>query len=164
MASEEQKAVVAPSEKMPFKRIEVDPGGDTLIILPQRGGALREKPLFTTESKPLFITESKPLFITESKPMFITESKPLFTTESKPDDSGTLPEIHYLVSKKHLALASRRAQKMFAGDYKEAVPNNTDGLHHWKFDPIFDPTAFEILMIWNVKMPSGSLPKAGLTC
>ncbi|KAL2886710.1 hypothetical protein HOO65_060540 [Ceratocystis lukuohia] len=131
---------------MPFKRIEVDPGGDTLIILPQRGGAPREKPLFTTESKPLFITEGKPLFITGSKPLFITGSKPMFTTESKPDDSGTLPEIHYLVSKKHLALASRRAQKMFAGDYKEAVPNDTDGLHHWKFDPIFDPTAFEIVI------------------
>ena len=97
---------------MPFKRIEVDPCGDTLIILQQRDAPC-DQPSFT---------------------------------ESDSDGSGTLPEIHFLVSRKHLALASRRAQKMFAGGFKEAIPEETDGLHHWKFEPIFNSEAFGIVM------------------
>lgn len=51
----------------------------------------------------------------------------------------------FLVSKKHLMLASRRASKVLGGSFKEATPKE-DGLFHWNFEPIFDTTAFEIVM------------------
>lgn len=51
----------------------------------------------------------------------------------------------FLVSKKHLMLASRRASKVLGGSFKEAVPEE-DGLLHWNFEPIFNSKAFEIVM------------------
>lgn len=54
-------------------------------------------------------------------------------------------ETHFQVSKKHLMIASPRAQAMFAGGFKESIPQD-DGLYHWNFEPIFDPEAFEIVM------------------
>ncbi|KAF3074411.1 hypothetical protein CFAM422_003437, partial [Trichoderma lentiforme] len=54
-------------------------------------------------------------------------------------------EIQFLVSKKHLVLASSRASKVLEGPFKEATPGD-DGLFHWKFEPIFDIKAFEIVM------------------
>lgn len=59
---------------------------------------------------------------------------------------GSQPELHFLCSKKYLTLASRRADKIFASGFIEAIPKETDGLHHWKFKAIFDPEAFEIVM------------------
>ncbi|KAH6977812.1 hypothetical protein EDB82DRAFT_462767 [Fusarium venenatum] len=35
---------------------------------------------------------------------------------------------------------------MFDSDFKEATLEKADGLYHWKFDAIFDPTAFEIVL------------------
>jgi hypothetical protein len=61
-------------------------------------------------------------------------------------DPDYQPEIHLLCSKKHLTLASPRADRMFDSGFKEATPEKADGLYHWKFDAIFDPTAFEIVM------------------
>lgn len=54
-------------------------------------------------------------------------------------------ETRFLVSKKHLMLASRRASKVLGGSFKEAIPEE-DGLFHWNFEPIFDSRAFEIVM------------------
>lgn len=51
----------------------------------------------------------------------------------------------FLVSKKHLMLASRRASKVLGGSFKEATPEK-DGLFHWNFEPIFGLKAFEIVM------------------
>lgn len=51
----------------------------------------------------------------------------------------------FLVSKKHLMLASRRASKVLGGSFKEATPKE-DGLFHWNIEPIFDLKAFEIVM------------------
>ncbi|UKZ68418.1 uncharacterized protein TrAtP1_009454 [Trichoderma atroviride] len=51
----------------------------------------------------------------------------------------------FLVSKKHLILASRRAGKVLEGSFKEATAEK-DGLFHWDFEPIFDSMAFEIVM------------------
>lgn len=42
-------------------------------------------------------------------------------------------------------LASPRAGKVLEGSFKEATPGE-DGLFRWKFEPIFDPKAFEIVM------------------
>ncbi|KAM5347253.1 hypothetical protein ACJ41O_010258 [Fusarium nematophilum] len=95
------------------KLVEVDPSGDTLIILQKRDG--RPHPPSTTQKG---------------------------SSASPPPP----PEVHFLVSKKHLASASRRAHKMFSGGFKEAVPEETDGLCHWKFEPVFDPRAFELVM------------------
>ncbi|KAK7229733.1 hypothetical protein V2G26_001903 [Clonostachys chloroleuca] len=50
------------------------------------------------------------------------------------------------VSKKHMMLASRRAQKLFLGPWKETEPRGTDGLCHWLFEPFFTPEAFEIVL------------------
>lgn len=46
---------------------------------------------------------------------------------------------------KHLILASPRAKKMFGGNYIEAQPDEF-GLRRWKFEPVFDPDAFEVVM------------------
>lgn len=54
-------------------------------------------------------------------------------------------DIQFLVSKKHLVLASPRAGKVLEGSFKEATPGE-DGLFHWKFEPIFDTKAFETVM------------------
>ncbi|GKU15537.1 unnamed protein product [Fusarium langsethiae] len=35
---------------------------------------------------------------------------------------------------------------MFDSGFKEATPEETDGLYHWKFDAILDPKAFEIVL------------------
>ncbi|KAL7908201.1 hypothetical protein GGI35DRAFT_453605 [Trichoderma velutinum] len=60
-------------------------------------------------------------------------------------DTEAASEIQFLVSKKHLVLASPRADKVLEGSFKEAIPEK-DGLLHWKFEPIFDTNAFEIVM------------------
>ncbi|POR36969.1 Uncharacterized protein TPAR_02850 [Tolypocladium paradoxum] len=46
---------------------------------------------------------------------------------------------------KHLMLASARARAMFRGGYKESELA-ADGFRHWKFEPLFCPSAFEIVL------------------
>ncbi|RKL01702.1 hypothetical protein BFJ71_g5031 [Fusarium oxysporum] len=84
-------------------RIEIDPEGDTLIILPV---------------------------------------KPASTQSETPDPPI---EKHFLCSKKHLTLASRRAAKLFSSQFKEASVESY-GLHHWKFEGIFNAEAFELVL------------------
>uniref|UniRef100_A0A0D2XY79 BTB domain-containing protein n=1 Tax=Fusarium oxysporum (strain Fo5176) TaxID=660025 RepID=A0A0D2XY79_FUSOF len=84
-------------------RIEIDPEGDTLIILPV---------------------------------------KPASTQSEGPDHPI---EKHFLCSKKHLTLASRRAAKLFSSQFKEASVES-DGLYHWKFEGIFNAEAFELVL------------------
>ncbi|KAI1055238.1 hypothetical protein LB505_013451 [Fusarium chuoi] len=84
-------------------RIEIDPEGDTLIILPLKPSS----------------------------------------TQSETPDPPT--EKQYLCSKKHLTLASRRAAVIFSSQFKEAL-TEPDGLHHWKFEGIFDDEAFELIL------------------
>ncbi|KAF5580720.1 uncharacterized protein FSUBG_13324 [Fusarium subglutinans] len=91
------------STNMSNTRIEIDPEGDTLIILPV---------------------------------------KPV-STQSETPDSPT--EKRFLCSKKHLTLACRRAAKLFSSQFKEASVES-DGLHHWKFEGIFDAEAFELVL------------------
>ncbi|QYS99772.1 hypothetical protein H0G86_006890 [Trichoderma simmonsii] len=90
--------------------LEVDPHGDTLIIL-QNPPSHPSSPSDTVKE-------------TASKNQF---------------------EHQFLVSKKHLMLASPRASKVFEGSFTEATPRE-DGLFRWKFEPIFDPKAFETVM------------------
>ncbi|KAK7219189.1 hypothetical protein V2G26_007192 [Clonostachys chloroleuca] len=59
---------------------------------------------------------------------------------------GLCHGYHFLCSKKHLTSASPRADKMFSSGFKEAIPEDDDGLFHWTFEPIFDPDAFKIVM------------------
>ncbi|KAI3580817.1 hypothetical protein IWW34DRAFT_831406 [Fusarium oxysporum f. sp. albedinis] len=84
-------------------RIEIDPEGDTLIILPV---------------------------------------KPTSTQSETPDPPI---EKHFLCSKKHLTLASRRAAKLFSSQFKEASVE-LDGLYHWKFEGIFNHEAFALVL------------------
>lgn len=60
-------------------------------------------------------------------------------------DKEVVREKRYLVSKKHLMLASCRATKVLGGSFKEAIPEE-DGRFHWNFEPIFDQKAFQIVM------------------
>lgn len=98
---------------MSTKRIEVDPSGDTLVILPKKNRS---------------------------------HGYSASTQIGSSDSLGSQPELHFLCSKKHLTLASRRADKIFTSGFKEAMPDESDGLHHWKFEAIFDPEAFEIMI------------------
>ncbi|CAG9977258.1 unnamed protein product, partial [Clonostachys byssicola] len=56
------------------------------------------------------------------------------------------PEYHFLCSKKHLSTASRRAHKVLCGGFKESIPDEGDGLHHWTIQPIFDSYAWKIVL------------------
>lgn len=68
-------------------------------------------------------------------------------TDVKVAENGTVSAdvYHFKASMKHLTLASHRAEIALQGPYQESVPT-ADGLRHWKFDPIFDPEAFKIVM------------------
>jgi virulence-associated protein VagC len=88
---------------MSNKRIEIDPEGDTLVILPIKKDS------------------------------------------SQSETPDTPIEKHFLCSKKHLTLASRRAAKLFSSQFKEASIE-TDGLYHWKFEGIFNDEAFELVL------------------
>ncbi|KND86131.1 hypothetical protein TOPH_09247 [Tolypocladium ophioglossoides CBS 100239] len=43
-------------------------------------------------------------------------------------------------------LASARARVMFRGGYRESEVAPADGFRHWKFEPVFCPKAFEIVL------------------
>ncbi|KAG6980322.1 hypothetical protein BFJ70_g16332 [Fusarium oxysporum] len=88
---------------MSTTRIQIDPDGDTLVIL----GVKQDPPL--------------------------------------PDSPESPIEKHFLCSKKHLTLASRRAAKLFSSKFKEAS-READGLYHWNFGGIFDSEAFELVL------------------
>ncbi|KAG8664691.1 uncharacterized protein FPOAC1_013471 [Fusarium poae] len=91
------------SINMSITRIEIDPEGDTLVIVPV-------KPTSTQSEAP-----------------------------NSPD------EKHFLCSKKHLTLASRRAARLFSSQFKEASVES-DGLYHWKFEAIFNHEAFSLVL------------------
>ncbi|RKL04601.1 hypothetical protein BFJ68_g10996 [Fusarium oxysporum] len=65
------------------------------------------------------------------------------STQSETQDPPI--EKHFLCSKKHLTLASRRAAKLFSSQFKEASVES-DGLYHWKFEGIFNAEAFELVL------------------
>lgn len=50
------------------------------------------------------------------------------------------------MSKKHLTVASRRARRMFQGDYLEAQRSEDDRFYHWKIEPLFDPESLKIVL------------------
>ncbi|KAL6695680.1 hypothetical protein J3F84DRAFT_374986 [Trichoderma pleuroticola] len=97
---------------------EVDPRGDTLIIL-QDANYHPASPSDTV--------------------------KEAASENQSENQSESQSENQFLVSKKHLMLASPRAGKVLEGSFKEATPGE-DGLFRWEFEPIFDPKAFEIVM------------------
>ncbi|KAH7163499.1 hypothetical protein B0J13DRAFT_38090 [Dactylonectria estremocensis] len=112
---------------MAITTIEIDPQGDTLIVLPH-------PPESSDSNTPIETENAEP---------------PLSPSGHDPKDSPC-PEndgetTHFKVSKKHLAVASPRARTMFAGGFKESLPQE-DGFLHWNFEPIFDPKAFLIIM------------------
>jgi hypothetical protein len=88
---------------MSTTRIQIDPDGDTLVIVRFK----QDPPLL--------------------------------------DSLEQLVEKHFLCSKKHLTLASRRAAKLFSSNFKEAS-READGLYHWNFGDIFDAEAFELIL------------------
>ncbi|KAK5989351.1 hypothetical protein PT974_10869 [Cladobotryum mycophilum] len=117
----------------------IDPDGDTLVILP-----------YVEESSP---SSDKKIIASESGLQLATPGNEEPNGVNGPEAEhceSTLPpplsEVHFRVSTKHLSLASRRAKIMFKGPYEESVPLPTDGLRRWIFEPIFNPTAFEIVM------------------
>ncbi|KAM0362014.1 hypothetical protein ACHAO7_011435, partial [Fusarium culmorum] len=88
---------------MSTTRIQIDPDGDTLVILE------------------------------------VKQDPPL------PDSPESLNKKHFVCSKKHLTLASRRATKLFSSNFKEAS-KETDGLYYWNFGGVFDAEAFELVL------------------
>ncbi|KAH6989287.1 hypothetical protein BKA56DRAFT_575457 [Ilyonectria sp. MPI-CAGE-AT-0026] len=121
---------------MSISSIIIDPMGDTLITLPHLTELSIECDSLTapSEKRDDCAVNAYP------EPSSIKEnpSSAEKTTEIR-------SETHFRVSKKHLTIASPRAQAMFAGGFKESIPQD-DGFCHWNFEPIFDPEAFEIVM------------------
>lgn len=98
---------------MSTKRVEIDPSGETLVILTRNNDS---------------------------------HGHSVSTQIGSSDSLGVQTDLYFLCSKKHLALASRRADKIFASGFKEAIPDESDGLYHWKFEAVFDSEAFEIVL------------------
>jgi hypothetical protein len=94
----------------------IDPDGDTLIIIP-----------YTTSS---------------SETTDASET----THSHEGTDTDTVTETRFKVSRNHLTVASRRAKRMFQGEYLETQKSEIDGCYHWKFEPIFDPEALGIVL------------------
>ncbi|RSL40435.1 hypothetical protein CEP53_013370 [Fusarium sp. AF-6] len=116
---------------MSVTHIDIDPEGDTLIIL------LHDEP----EPEPKMESGEEP-DVEEPEPDKVNEEKSddEMTNDEEPD-----PQTCFKVSMKHLVLASPRAKKMFDGNYIE-VQLHSDGLRRWTFEPIFNPEAFEIVL------------------
>ncbi|KAF7545772.1 hypothetical protein G7Z17_g8926 [Cylindrodendrum hubeiense] len=114
---------------MSISDVIIDPDGDTLIILPYDKEALHAKDGNLDEE----------LAEEPAEEVGNTEVPASEATEE-------CHEFHFKVSMKHLELASPRAKVMFAGEYKEARPTEADGLRHWKFEPLFDPAAFKVIL------------------
>ncbi|CAF3560736.1 hypothetical protein FGSG_08001 [Fusarium graminearum PH-1] len=117
-------------------RITIDDEGDTLIILKLR----------SDDSNP----DVTDIIATADESTIETTTETTATSNVTTDDavqSEDRPhtEEHFLCSKKHLSFASRRASKMFLSNFKEASKEE-DGLHHWTFEALFQPTAFEIVL------------------
>jgi hypothetical protein len=55
-------------------------------------------------------------------------------------------QLRLKVSKKHLTVASRRARRMFQGEYVETQKSEVDGFYHWKIEPLFDPEALKTVL------------------
>ncbi|KAK7415737.1 hypothetical protein QQX98_005650 [Neonectria punicea] len=143
---------------------EIDPDGDTLIILPHppNAGSLdegndapaafdapaayyapaEEEPLAENEPPAEDIPPAEENPAPDDVPCLVKDEHPL-PIEATEEYSNC--ETHFKVSMKHLTLASRRARAMFTGNYIESQ-QQADGLRHWKFEPLFDPAAFKIVM------------------
>ncbi|EXK78039.1 hypothetical protein FOQG_17269 [Fusarium oxysporum f. sp. raphani 54005] len=102
--------------------VAIDPDGDTLVIL-----AIRQDPHPPSTEHPDSTNSTEP-------------AEPASTP-----DSPEFIEKHFLCSKKHLTLASRRASKLFSSAFKEAS-KQYDGLYHWNFGEVFDAQAFELVL------------------
>ncbi|QPC69266.1 hypothetical protein HYE68_000018 [Fusarium pseudograminearum] len=113
-------------------RITIDDEGDTLVIL-----KLRSDDANPDVTKNIATDDES---TTETTAMSNVTTDDAVQSEDRPHT-----EKHFLCSKKHLSFASRRASKMFSSNFKEASKEE-DGLHHWTFEALFQPAAFEIVL------------------
>ncbi|KAF0640844.1 hypothetical protein FPSE5266_02373 [Fusarium pseudograminearum] len=113
-------------------RITIDDEGDTLVILRLRNDDANPN-----------VTET---IATDDESTTKTTATPNVTIDdATQSEDRPHTEKHFLCSKKHLSFASRRASKMFSSNFKEASKEE-DGLHHWTFEALFQPAAFEIVL------------------
>lgn len=61
------------------------------------------------------------------------------------DGTNRRSSLRLKVCQKHLITSSRRAAKMYRMNCKESTPDEC-GLLHWNFEPIFNPSAFQMVM------------------
>ncbi|QPC57863.1 hypothetical protein HYE67_000094 [Fusarium culmorum] len=117
-------------------RIIIDDEGDTLIILKLGSDDANPDVTETIATADESTTETA----TET-----TATSNVTTDDADQSEDRPHTEKHFLCSKKYLSFASRRASKMFSSNFKEASKEE-DGLHHWTFEALFQPTAFEIVL------------------
>ncbi|KAF4973830.1 hypothetical protein FZEAL_9209 [Fusarium zealandicum] len=103
-----------------------------MIILPEQPAPTKDQAP-TEDEEPMDLSPSE-----DEEPMDLSP-----TEDEEP--TGLKTETKFRVSSKHLTMASRRAKVMFSGNFAESQPNE-DGFRHWKFEPIFESSAFEIVM------------------
>ncbi|KAL6898588.1 hypothetical protein GGI43DRAFT_384878 [Trichoderma evansii] len=118
------------------KYVDINPDGDTLIILPfikaanKAGDIAHNRHSLSNNDDSLEVEPS--LFVSDD--------------QEEGEDNIKSQEVYYFkVSMKHLLLAFSRAKALLQGPFRESIPT-ADGLRHWKFDPIFDPEAFKIII------------------
>ncbi|KAL7921376.1 hypothetical protein ACQKWADRAFT_295602 [Trichoderma austrokoningii] len=122
-------------------RVDIDPEGDTLIILPfvkAINGTSNTASEHDSETEEM---EDDSLSVASDH----VENESSSTTSGNENDVTLQGVYHFRVSMKHLSLAAARAKSVLQGPFLESMPT-ADGLRHWRFEPIFDPEAFKIVM------------------
>ncbi|KAI0383036.1 hypothetical protein F5Y04DRAFT_251680 [Hypomontagnella monticulosa] len=139
LALDVRKPLPKPTIKVYFNRLEtmdqtthkIDPGGDVVLILrnPSAPFAVMVEPLTDSESAPSPAPSTSP-----TKTQTICSS-------SEPNPS----EYRYLVSSRHLILASKYFKTTLQGPWKEATSTDADGRHTIHAHD-WDPSALLVLM------------------
>ncbi|KAL6921216.1 hypothetical protein FSHL1_005186 [Fusarium sambucinum] len=124
----------------------IEPNGDTLIIIPY--STVSSESSDDSVAKESSHIEDPRSESGHEPSTEVDRSMPSGIGEATHRDEGTDPvtELRFKVSRSHLIVASRRARRMFQGQYLETQKSEIDGCYHWKMEPLFDPEALGIVL------------------
>ncbi|KAL9473303.1 hypothetical protein ACSS6W_007683 [Trichoderma asperelloides] len=141
--------------------IDIDPDGDTLIILPlvqpanETDDAAWERSSLLNDDNDMDgrsshsdedeLSGNSSLSSDDGQASLEIASAIASVSQVFQDNTKSNDTYYFKVSMKQLSLASPRAKAILLGPYRESIPTG-DGLRHWEFEPIFDPEAFKIVM------------------
>ncbi|QPC76836.1 hypothetical protein HYE68_007588 [Fusarium pseudograminearum] len=128
----------------------IDPDGDTWIIISSPTVSPEGTDESTTTDDPVAVEEVATVEESVAEGPEDIHDHPMVpaTHETTNCQEGNDPvaELWIKVSRKHLSVASRRARRMFQGDYLETQRSESDDHYHWKMEALFHPEALSIVL------------------